>query len=296
VSVDGSRSTGIAEEILREELDAIDRACSRFRADSQIWSIYSAAGEPVVVSRLLFELVSVACDVAARTGGVVDPTIGAAVEGLGYDRDFSEVRAQTGPLRYEPRPAPGWWQIDLNPSDSSVRVPEGVRLDLGATGKAFAADHAARTIESELGCGVLVAIGGDVSVAGPAPDGGWPVGIALDSSAPADASSQVVSLSSGGLASSSTAVRTWLRGGRRLHHIVDPLTGDVASDHWKLVSVAAAACVDANAASTASIVWGPRAVDELERLKLPARLVRRDGAVAFVGGWPAEALRGLPAR
>jgi thiamine biosynthesis lipoprotein len=137
-------------------------------------------------------------------------------------------------------------------------------------------------------CGVLVSIGGDVSVAGPPPIGGWSVGVAVNSSTPISAIGHVVSLGSGGLASSSTAVRSWRRGGRRVHHIVDPTTGDVASEHWKLVSVAAGSCVDANAASTAAIVWGVRAVDELEARHLPARLVRHDGAVITVRGWPSD--------
>lgn len=291
------RTEGIARgrAIVREHLDAIDRACSRFRPDSEIWNLYSAGGRSVRVSTLLFELIAIACDVAERTGGAVDPTVGGAVEGLGYDRDFSEVRWQSGHLRYEPKPAPGWWRIGLDATTSSVRVPTGVRLDLGASAKAFAADHAARAIAIELGCGVLLSIGGDVSVAGPAPPGGWPVGIAVDSSTPPEAGGQIVSISSGGLASSSTCVRTWWRGRRLLHHIIDPVTGDVASDYWKLVTVAAGSCLEANAASTAAVVWGARAIEQFERLELPARLVRHDGAVFGVGNWPTNGLMTMPA-
>jgi thiamine biosynthesis lipoprotein len=198
------------------------------------------------------------------------------------------VRLLTAPLRAEPRPAPGWWRVELDASSHSVRVPPGIRLELGASAKALAADGAARSIASATDSGVLVSIGGDVSVAGAPPPGGWPIGISIDSSTPAEAVGHVVSLSSGGLASSSTAVRTWRRGNRRLHHIVDPVTGDVASEYWKLVSVAAASCVDANAASTAAIIWGAQAVAQLDALELPARLVRGDGAVTTVGGWPAD--------
>jgi thiamine biosynthesis lipoprotein len=54
------------------------------------------------------------------------------------------------------------------------------------------------------------------------------------------------------------------------------------------VSVAAASCVDANAASTASVIRGERAPRWLSTLRLPARLVRQDGTALTVGGWPAE--------
>ncbi|HUC35502.1 MAG TPA: FAD:protein FMN transferase [Acidimicrobiales bacterium] len=290
LAVDRPDRISSAQAILVEELDAIDRTCSRFRADSEIWALYASPGESVRVSALLFEAIATACDVAARTGGAVDPTVGGAIEQLGYDRDFDEARSITTPLSTLPRPAPGWWRVELDASRRTVRVPAGLRLDLGASAKALTADRAAANIESDTGSGVLVSIGGDVSVAGPTPPGGWAVGISVDSSTALEAVGHVVSLSSGGLASSSTAVRTWRRGGRRLHHIIDPLTGDSASEHWKLVSVAAATCVDANAASTAAIVWGSRAVGELEALELPARLVRQDGTVVTTGGWPSGAL------
>jgi thiamine biosynthesis lipoprotein len=288
LAVDHPDRIARAEAILVGELDAIDLACSRFRPDSEIWALYASGGESVGVSALLFEAIATACGVAERTGGAVDPTVGAAVEALGYDRDFARVRSDATPLRSTPHPAPGWWRVELDPSRRSVRIPPGVRLDLGASAKALASDRAAQSIASVTECGVLVSIGGDVSVAGSSPADGWSVGIAVDSSTPIGGVGHLVSLRSGGLASSSTAVRSWRRGNRRVHHIVDPFTGDVASEYWKLVSVAADSCVDANAASTAAVVWGERAVSQLETLELPARLVRHDGTVVVVGGWPTD--------
>ena len=136
------------------------------------------------------------------------------------------------------------------------------------------------------GAGVLVSVGGDVSVAGDAPSGGWAVGIA-ESSAQSRDLHQVVTITSGGLATSSTTVRAWSAGGVRRHHIVDPTSGESASPYWTLVSATGASCVDANAASTAAIVWGRHAVAKLETRHQPARLVRHDGLVATVNGWPA---------
>lgn len=288
-----------AEALLRDELDAVDRACSRFRPDAEIAGLCSAGGTWVTVSPLLFEAVAVACSVAEQTAGVVDPTIGSALERLGYDRDFASVPALGAPLVGPSTPAPGWWQVDLAPESWKIRVPDGVVLDLGATAKAWTADRAALRIAASTGSGVLVSIGGDVSVVGPPPDGGWPVGIAVDSSSSVE-SMPVVAITEGGLASSSTQVRAWRRGDRAVHHIIDPATGDCASDLWSLVSVAAANCVDANAASTAAVIWAESAPERLEALGLPARLVRRDGEVVTVAGWPpddrAQPQRGAPER
>lgn len=276
-----------AEAILRHELETFDRTCSRFRADAEIRNLATGAGDVVPVSALLFEAVKVACAVAAHTDGAVDPTVGRAVEWLGYDCDFEAVPAVGTALNGTPEPAPGWWRVEFDDDPPRVRVPAGVCLDLGATAKALAADRAAARISSRTGSGSLVGLGGDIAVGGPAPADGWPVGIALDSSAPFGAG-PVVSVWQGGIASSSTAVRAWRRGGRRLHHIIDPSTGDCAGEYWRLVSVAARSCVDANAASTAAIVWGEHAPDRLSAMGLPARLVRHDGTVLTVAGWPPD--------
>lgn len=286
VMVVGRATTvAVAEAVLREEIDAMDRACSRFRPDAELTMLYDRPGEWVKVGELLFEALSVARRAAERTDGVVDPTVAGAMDRLGYDRDFKSV-GRDGPPAAAPRPAPGYGVLRLDARRRCARVPAGVRLDLGATAKALAADRVAARV-ARLGTGVVVGIGGDVSVGGPAPASGWHVGIAADSGAGGDGIDEVVALSSGGLASSSTALRSWVRGGRRLHHIVDPRTGDCAPAYWQLVSVAAASCVEANVASTAAVVWGAAAPARLEAMGLPARLVRHDGMVTTTAGWPA---------
>lgn len=168
-------------------------------------------------------------------------------------------------------------------------------LDLGASAKALTADRAAASIARRTGTGVLVSIGGDLAVGGRSPEEGWPIGIAQSSSASSDSVDQVVAVTSGGLASSSTTVRAWNRAGRAVHHIVDPTTGESARTCWNLVSVAASSCVEANAASTAAIVWGPSAPMRLTIARLPARLVSVTGDVATVCGWPdATTAPGIP--
>jgi thiamine biosynthesis lipoprotein len=211
------------------------------------------------------------------------------MEALGYDRDFRELVAGGAELDVLAEPAPGWWQIELDTQGRMVRIPPDTHLDLGASAKAFVADRAARRIAHAVRGGVLVSIGGDVATAGRAPVGGWAVGIALDSSTSRRAVDEVVSIEAGGIASSSTSVRTWERGARRVHHIVDPSTGDCAAAYWRLVSASGDSCVDANAATTAAVVWGRGAVPKLVALGLPTRLVRHDGQVIVLNGWPSAA-------
>ncbi len=275
--------------LLADDLVALDEACSRFRADSELRRLEQfGGGRPTEVSPLLFDALEAAVAAAERTAGIVDPTIGSALVELGYDRDFEALAGRSAPSDVPPRPAPGWWQLTLDPATRTVTVPAGIHVDLGSTGKAFAADRSAARIADELDCGVLVNLGGDVAVAGRAPVDGWGVGIATScTTAPHDAP-VVVALHEGGLASSGTTGRTWRRGDRRVHHIIDPWTGDVAPSTWTLVSVSAASCLDANSWSTAAVVWGPDAPGNLAAHDVRARLAGADGSVVSVGGWPAD--------
>jgi len=275
-----------AQWIVQDELDIVDTACSRFRPDSELTALNDAAGRPVRVSAALGEAISVALRAAALTDGDVDPTIGEAVRVLGYDRDFAAVGASGPPVVRVAR-VPGWQCVNVG-DDGTVRMPAGVQLDLGATAKAWAADVAAARAADALGCGVLVSLGGDVAVAGPAPRSGWKVGLADWHGAADRDVAALITVDAGGVATSSTSVRRWTRGADAVHHIVDPRTGRSATSPWRTVTVAAASCVDANIASTAAIVRGARAPEWLATLRLPARLVATDGSVVAVGGWPRE--------
>ena len=290
---------GQARALLTAELAAIDAACSRFRPDSDLRRVCAAGGHPVPAGPLFAEALSVALEAARLTGGDVDPTCGQALENLGYDRDFSSARRNTGALTRPPVPAGNWHGIVLDASRGQVTIPDGVLVDLGATAKALAADRAAAKIAAAVGCGVLVNLGGDISVAGRPPAGGWLVGIAddagFDTTTASVAARQLVTIRDGGLATSSVLGRAWRRGGAWLHHIIDPRTGEPARSCWRTATVAAATCVDANVASTAAILRGEQAVGWLRRLRLPARLVRHDGSVVRVAGWPAEAQHGSAA-
>ncbi len=278
-----------ARTLLVDDLAALDAACSRFRPDSELVQLDPSAGQPTIVSPLLAGAVRVALRAAALTDGDVDPTLGRAMEAIGYDRDFDLVPARAGALRVTVRHVPQWRQIELDEAALVLTVPVGVRLDLGATAKAWAADLSAARIARELGCGVLVSLGGDIAVAGEVPPGGWSIrvqDITGDPHTPNIGPDDLIAIQSGGLATSSTSARRWRRGGDLMHHILDPRTGRPADGDWRTVSVAASSALDANIASTAAIIRGRSAMGWLATLGLPARMVAVDGAVTRLAGWP----------
>ncbi len=280
-----------ARSIADHALAEVDLACSRFRPDSELVRLNAAGGEPIAISATFADLLAAALRAAALTGGDVDPTCGRALTGLGYDRDFADVEAagDAGPrLTGSVGPLPGWRSVHLDHLGRRAWLEHGAQIDLGATAKAWAADQCAGQLADKLGCGVLVSLGGDVSVAGPPPSEHWRIRVTDDHAAAAAAPGQTVTISSGGLATSSTTVRAWTVGGRPVHHIIDPATGEPARSCWRTVSVAAGTCVDANIASTAAIIRGAAALDWLHGLGLPARLVRHDGTVETTAGWPTD--------
>ncbi len=281
-----------ATELMYGVLARVDAVASRFRPDSEVNMLHAAAasGGPVPVGADLLDSVTIALRAAQLTDGAVDPTVGAAMCRIGYDRDFSALAEGVPGDLPEPSPVAGWRSVSVDAQRSTVALPPGVVLDLGATAKAWAADLAASTIAAQLHCGVLLSLGGDIAVCGSAPEGGFAIGVADvcgDSDAPV-----AVAIESGGLATSGIGRRHWTVGGLPVHHLIDPTTGLPADSPWRTVSVAAGSCVDANTASTAAMVMGLSALPWLEERKLPSRLVGSDGSAVTVGGWPDEPVDG----
>jgi thiamine biosynthesis lipoprotein len=273
--------------IVAKQFREIDETCSRFRPDSELSRLNElSGGGDIPLSPLLEEALVAAFDSALMTGGLVDLTVGKNVEDVGYSVTFRDLPADGPPLEFRVRQVVGWRALGYDPMAHTLSLPDGVGLDLGASCKAWAADRAAAAVASSLGVSVLVSCGGDIAVGGPALAGGWPVRVALAD----DASEwQDVVIFDGGLATSGTTSRRWRRGGVELHHIIDPFTGLPAQTPWAMASVAAATCVEANAAATAAVIMGSRAPGWLDELNLPARLVDVRGRVRFAGGWCASA-------
>ena len=309
---------GAATDLLTEELALMDSTCSRFRADSEINTVLNGPGKHTL-SPLLNDAIGAALWVASATGGLVDPTVAAAVIALGYDRDIAlldltsggaepaarptvigrtaaarvgaeEAAAPIGSVATAtaPRPAPGARRIQHDPTNRTLLVPAGVRLDLGASAKALAVDRAATGIAARLGCGALVGIGGDIAVAGAAPIDGWRIAIGDHHRTAERDRDDLVAIAEGGLATSSIAARNWRTATGVVHHIVDPRTGADPAPCWRTVSAVAGSTLAANAAATAAIVLGAAAPRWLRSRQIPARLVFADDSVVTVAGWPDD--------
>ena len=294
-------TTAAAATAVRQHLDAVDRACSRFRDDSELVLANDRSGETVTVSALLGGHLDAALQAASHTNGAVDPTLGGPLVACGYDvaRGREGFRGEVGEVSTHSLTDPGvsgptvtlrrrrdWRDVELLPCAEgwTVRVPAGVHLDLGATAKAKAADDACALAHAATGAPVLVSLGGDLAVAGTPAGRAWSVAVReVPSDAPA-----VISFEHGGLATSTVLLRRWTQGGIARHHLIDPLTGLPVEGRLRTATVAAGSCLAANTASTAVLVRPLGAAAWLHEVGLPARLVDRSGHVQRVGGWPQD--------
>jgi thiamine biosynthesis lipoprotein len=282
---------------------------SRFREDSELVRLNAAAGHPMRVSTVFWDVLEAALASAKWTDGLATPTLLDAVERAGYDRSFEALvadgriqgRGEAAPrgvaakLRHQWLGAgvatpPDWRDISTDAATRTVRLPAGMRLDFGGTAKGWAADEAARRLAVQGPA--LVDAGGDIAVSGPRAGGErWPVAVA--SPFQPDHHLAVLWLGRGGVATSGRDFRRWQRGGQWQHHIIDPRTGEpAATDVQSATVVARSAGLAEAAAKTALILGSRRGLAWIEaHPPLAALVVTEDGEVhtsrrlaAYLGG------------
>ncbi len=268
---------------VRELFVRWEKTLSRFLADSELSRLNARAGERVSVGPLLFEVVSASVEAARATGGAFDPTLLRQLVRIGYSRPFESMSGQSEPVAGFSVRGGGWRSIALDPSSRTITLPVGCALDFGGIAKGMAVDAALELLDRRGVTSALVSAGGDLSVRG------LPVGLrAWSVLVGDDPAGQVVPLVRGALATSGVARRSWLQGGRRRHHLVDPSTGEPAENDLLEATVAAASCKTAEVAATASFVLGSRlGSDLLSRFRLAGLLTHRDGTRRTVGAWPS---------
>jgi len=237
---------------------------SRFIANSELNRVNGSAGRPTLVSPLFAETLRVALDAEEETGGLVTPTLGAALVAAGYTRDFASLAPDPRPagLAEGARPIGVFGRV--------VGVPLGVQLDLNGVVKSLAVDDAMGRFHGDG----FVSAGGDVATRGALsvalPDGG------------------VVSLVRGALATSGTTKRRWLRGGEVQHHLLDPRTGRPSSSPWASVTACGATCLAADVAAKAGFLAGEDGPAWLDGRGIPARFVGADGTILTNERWDAS--------
>jgi len=258
-------STGRLHEVQRLFAER-DRRFSRFHDHSELNHVNAHPFGVTLVSEELASMLSLALDAAHATGGLVTPAAGGALVGAGYDRDFASLPLDGDAV--EPAPVPSLLSLRLR--GRILLRTEPVVLDLNGVVKGKTVDDALAL----LGSG-WVSAGGDIATT-----------IPLDVGLPGGGS---IRLDRGGLATSSTAQRSWRRGGEVQHHLIDPTTGRPARTPWRDVTVAAQDCVAADIAAKAALLLGHAGPSWLDRRGLAGRFVDHHGAVQLTQTWQQSA-------
>lgn len=254
-----------------------EQQLSRFRPDSDLMRLNAAAGRPFAVPSALWEVIDVALGAAQQSNGLVQPTLLGALEAAGYDRSFDKLAPEQATMAAAIRMT-DWHAIQLDRRNHTVKLPEGMRIDLGGVAKGWAADQAVRRLS--MAGPALVDAGGDISVSGPMADGQpWPIGI--DSPLAQGESLGLLLLSHGAVATSGRDYRHWQRGGVEQHHIIDPRTGRPAVTNVISATVVAPDGPTAEVAAKVALISGSEAgLEWIEAdTSLAALLVLENGHV-----------------
>ncbi|MET9834012.1 FAD:protein FMN transferase [Streptomyces sp. NPDC006385] len=267
----------------RSRLEALETRWSRFRAHSELCLLNASPGRWVRLSTPTVCLISLAVRAWELTGGLFDPTVLPALEQAGYTRTFEAVPRDLPTGAPDAPAAPGCAGIELR--GEWVRLPPGVRLDLGGIGKGYAADLVAAELMAAGATGACVNLGGDVRTAGSAPGAdSWVV--AVEDEARPGTDLAWLALAEGAVATSTRLRRRWHRQGRELHHLIDPGSGAPAISEVASVTVVAGEAHWAEVLAKAALIAGlPAGAALLEIYKVAGLLVTEDGTAHSAGPW-----------
>ncbi|HEX3245895.1 MAG TPA: FAD:protein FMN transferase [Chloroflexota bacterium] len=263
----------------RIQIEVAEARLSRFRPDSELSRLNENRERNIRVSPLLYRCLENALAGADRSGGLYDPAILGALEAAGYTSTFSDLhRTEGGAASAQSWSSGGWRRIRLDSRERIVRLPKGVRIDLGGVGKAWIAELIADDLGGVGPC--LVDAGGDIAMRGiPPHDDGWTIGIA-DPLSPDDDLTQIT-VRERGVATSGIEYRRWQQGGIIRHHIIDPRSGEPAITDLLSVTVIARRAEEANLHALVALIHG--AIDGQRYLdaqpEVDGLLVRADGSV-----------------
>ena len=263
VTVEVGGADHIAFEQIRELFAAREAVFSRFRSGSELSRLNRSEATVVEVTPVFARAVSVALAAAEQTNGLVDPSLGVALEAAGYDRTFAELVPDERPLG----PAhPGSWRALAVVGGILFRAA-GTKLDLNGVVKSMAVDDAVALLPGDG----YVSAGGDLATRG-----------AMDVLLP---SGGTVLLRGGGIATSGSSRRSWIRGGELQHHLIDPRTGRPARSCWTDVTVAAGSCLAADVAARAAFILAEDGPGWLDDRGLAGSFVAPEGVWAENRTW-----------
>ena len=240
-----------------EEMRRLETLMSEWRDDSDIGRVNMHAGEAVAVSPETLDVVQKGLWAGKISGGVFDITF-QAMSGLWK---FGSAQDEKPKL---PSPAAvaaarklvDYRKVEISEADRSVRLAKDQKMALGGIAKGYIVDRAAHVLREQALDSFLVQAGGDLYGAGRKPDGShWVSGI-QDPRAPQGRYFATIDLDDHAFSTAGDYARSYVIGGKRYHHIIDPRTGYPATA-CRSVTVWAPDAFVADAVDDAVFILGP---------------------------------------
>ena len=242
-------STSSALDAAEAELSRLDRLLSVTDSGSEIAAI-NRSGSAVVCEET-GALIGSALEASRLTAGAYDPTLGLISEAWGFHADIQHV-PDPG-LLSDLLSACGYERVSLD--GESVKIGEGMALDLGGIAKGYAAERVLSVMENAGVDSAVISLGGNVGTLGQKPGGSWRV--AVEDPDQSGEYAGILTLPGGMYAITSGAYERFFEAdGRIYHHILDPKTGFPAESDLQSVTIVSSDGTLADALSTALFVMG----------------------------------------
>jgi thiamine biosynthesis lipoprotein len=238
------------------EFDRLESLLSVWREGSDVQRLNAAAGMTrVPVSEETLEILIVAREISELTEGRFDITFAALADLWKFDHDQDNSVPSPEAIRSR-LPLIDYRAVDIDLSGrSAFLLRKGMRVHLGGIGKGYAVDRAVTIFRRRGLADFIVQAGGDMYVGGRHGDRAWRLGI-QDPRGPADSIFASLELSDATFSTSGDYERSFLKDGRRYHHIIDPGTGEPAG-LCRSVTLVTDRAVVADALSKGVFIAGP---------------------------------------
>lgn len=244
----------------KERVQELESLWSVTNETSEIYCANHSDGKSVEVSGETADLISFALDMAQKTNGVLDPTIYPVLTAWGFTMDTKQVPSQTEIDSL--LPLVDYTQISLE--GSTLTVPVGMELDLGAVGKGYAADLVTELLKSQGVESALFSLGGNIQAIGSRPDGSnWHIGIRNPQG---DGNLGVLEISDAAVVTSGGYENYFEDADGNVYwHILDPATGYPARSGLQAVTIISPEGKLSDALSTALFVMGTEKAEDYWR-------------------------------
>ena len=227
---------GDSDELFNERTDAVADILDKYHKLFDIYYEYTginnlctinklAGGEPVEVDKELVDFLLYCKEIYNLTDGKVNVMMGSVLS-IWHDARTSDTPylPETSGLEEASRHV-AFDALEIDQVNCTVRItdPEA-SLDVGAIGKGYATEMAARWLEEQGISGYVLNIGGNVRIVGTKPSGeGWVTGI-KDPKNPDTAFALKLNLADCSCVTSGEYERYFTVDGVRYSHIIDPAT------------------------------------------------------------------------